>query len=202
MADETDLLNDALGQVGAASIMSIDDGSINANYCLRFYPPLRDALLRSHHWNFALKWQQLAQDVTAPVAGFAYAYTLPPECLKVVDYAAAAPTAGTLTLIYENNIRVLHNYQIEGRKLVSNDGTVYIQYIQRLTNPDLWDGLFYQTVTTWLASKLAMAIPKDARMSQALLIQARDVLMPMALAVDGQEGATQRHVTDDLLWGR
>jgi len=28
------------------------------------------------------------------------------------------------------------------------------------------------------------------------------VLLPMALAVDGQEGSVEPFVTDDLLWGR
>lgn len=202
MADETDLLNDALGQFGATTITSISDGSINANHCLRFYPSLRRALLRAHHWNFALKWVQLAQDVTPPTAGFAYAYTLPADCLKVVNYGGTAPTTSAIALVYpDSGIRVITRYKIEGRKLVSNDGTVYIQYLRDVTNPDEWDGLFYQLVATWLASKLCMAIAKDAKLSFALFQQAQAMLMT-ATAVDGQEGSIEPYVVDDLLWGR
>jgi hypothetical protein len=203
MADETDLLNDALSQCGASPITSISDGSINANHCQRFYPPLRDALLRMHHWNFALKWVQLAQDVTPPVAQFAYAYTLPSDCLKVINYGGSATAISSLSLIFpDSGIRVVTRYKIEGRKLVSNDGTVYIQYLRRVTNPDEWDGLFYQVLSTWLASKLAMAITKDIKLSMGLLSQARDILLPLATASDGQEGSIEPYVVDDLLWGR
>lgn len=203
MASETDLLNDALSQCGATPITAIDDGSINANHCQRFYPPLRDALLRMHHWNFALKWVQLAQDVTPPVAEFAYAYTLPADCLKVVNYGGSATAISSLSLIFpDSGIRVVTRYKVQGRKLVSNDGTVYIQYLRRVTNPDEWDAGFYQAVSTWLASKLAMAITKDIRLSTGLLAQARDILLPLATAVDGQEGSIEPYVVDDLLWGR
>lgn len=203
MADETDLLNDALSQCAAAPITSISDGSINANHCQRFYPPLRDALLRMHHWNFALKWVQLSQDVTPPVAEFAYAYTLPSDCLKVVNYGGSATAISSLSLIFpDSGIRVVTRYKVQGRKLVSNDGTVYIQYLRRVTNPDEWDASFYQVMSTWLASKLCMAISKDIKLSTGLLAQARDILLPLATAVDGQEGSIEPYVVDDLLWGR
>jgi hypothetical protein len=203
MADETDLLNDALSQFGGSSITSISDGSINANHCQRFYPPLRRALIRMHHWNFALQWVQLAQDVTPPVAMWAYAYTLPAECLKVVNYGGSATAVSSLSLIYpDSGIRVVVRYKIEGRKLVSNDGTVYIQYLRDVTNPDEWDGMFYQVMASWLASKLCMAITKDVKLSTGLLGQARDILLPIATAVDGQEGSVEPYVVDDLLWGR
>ncbi len=53
MPSETNLLNDALSQIGASLITGIDEGSINANHCQLFYPSLRDDLLRSAHWRFA-----------------------------------------------------------------------------------------------------------------------------------------------------
>lgn len=185
MASETDLLNDALSQIGALPITAIDDGSVNANHCQRLYPALRDSLIRSHHWNWAMKRVVLAQDVTAPVFEFAFAYTLPADCLKVVEYNGGAPDTSTI-------------YKIEGWKLITNDGEVQIVYLARITNPDEWDAIFYQVVATWLASKLALAIPKDASTSKALLEQAVEVLLPLALAVDGQEGTVLPLVSDAL----
>ena len=84
MPAEVDCLNDALSQLGAATITDIADGSTNANHCLRLYPALRDGLLRSAHWNFAMTRVELAQDVTPPLFEFSYAYTLPADCLKLV----------------------------------------------------------------------------------------------------------------------
>ena len=203
MSTETDVCNEALGLIGQSPITAIDDGSIPANRCLQFYAPLRDALLRSHHWNFALKWVQLAQDVTPPVAGFTFAYTLPADCLKVVNYGGSLPTSPTTIVSYIDPYqRTVVRYKIEGRKLVSNDGVAYIQYLRQVTNPAEWDGLFYQVVATWLASKLAGSLAKDPKMSAALLAQATNMIMPLALAVDGQEGSIEPYVVDDLIWGR
>ena len=201
MASQTDLLNDALGQIGASSIVSIDDGSINANYCMRFYPALRDGYLRAHHWNFALTRVVLSADATSPVTEYAYAYTLPADCLKVVNYAGGLPVTPATTYVYDPAIHYEIRYKIEGRKLLSNDGVVAIQYVRRVTNPDEWDPLFYQAMSGFLASKLASAIPKDLKKSQLLYQQAQQMLGE-ALAVDGQEGSIEAYVVDDFTWGR
>ena len=199
MPSETDCLNDALGQIGAARITAIDDGSSNANFCQTFYPALRDGLIRSAHWNFAMTRVELAQDVTAPLFEFAYSYGLPSDLLKVVEYNGAN-TDTTQLFIFGR--QVVSRYRVEGRHLLTNDGTVKLVYLRRVTNPDEWDALFYQVVTTWLASKLAFAITKDERKSSALLTQAINVLLPTALAVDGQENSVEPFRTDELLWGR
>jgi hypothetical protein len=202
MATETDCNNDALGQIGAARITSINDGSVNGNHCLTFYPALRDGLLRSHFWNFALKWQQLAQDIPAPTIGYAYSYELPSDFLRLKDYAGGLPTSTTMTsLLWWPGTRYLSSYKIEGSKLRTNDGQAFIQYIRRVENPDEWDGLFYQAVTTMLASKLAMGIRKEPKLSLALFEQGQ-AMLSLALAVDGQEGSSEPFVSDELTWGR
>ena len=91
---------------------------------------------------------------------------------------------------------------MEGRKIYTNDGNVKIRYLRRVENPDEWDGLFYQVVATWLASKLSMAITKDAKMSAALMSSAVNVLLPLALAVDGQEDSVEPFFVDNLIVGR
>jgi hypothetical protein len=202
MPSQTDCLNDALGQIGSARITSIDDGSTNANHCLTFYPALRDSMLRGHFWNFALVWQQLAQDVPAPTIGYAYSYELPPNMLRLKDYAGALPTSTTFTsLLWAPGVRFVQNYKIEGSKLRTNDGQAFIQFIERKENPDEWDAMFYQAVATMLASKLAMAIRKDPKLSMALLQQAESFLS-MAMSVDGQEDSPSPLIVDDLTWGR
>jgi hypothetical protein len=202
MATETECLNDALGQIGAGRITAIDDGSTNANYCQTFYPALRDSLLRGHFWNFALLWVELAQDLPAPTIGYAYSYQLPSDFLRLRNYAGASPSTSIFaSLLWTPGVRYVTNYKIEGAKLRTNDGQAFIQYVRRVTNPGEWDGLFYQAVTTMLASKLAMAIRKDPKLSLALLQQGESFLST-AMAVDGQEGSTEPWSSDELTWGR
>lgn len=200
MPSEVDLLNDSLSQIGSGPIVSIDDGSVSANHCARLYPALRDALIRSHHWNWAMTRVELAQDATPPVTEFAFSYTLPADCLKVVEFAGADLDTSTSIPLFDSH--GAFQYKIEGRKLLTNYGTALVVYLARVTNPDAWDPLFYQVVATWLASKLASAITKDDRKSSELLNKAVSVLMPLAMAVDGQEGSVQPMISDSLTWGR
>lgn len=189
MPSEVDLLNDALSQIGAAPVTAIDDGSVTANHCQRLYPALRDALIRAHHWNFAMTRVELALDASVPPFGFAYEYTLPSDCLKIVEYNGSSTN-------------LTSRYVIEGRQLRTDDAVVQIVYLARITNPDLWDPLFYQVVATWLASKLASAITKEDRKANELLSKAVSVLMPLAMAVDGQEGSVVTNTSNALTWGR
>lgn len=203
MPSETDCLNDALGQIGEARITDIDDGSRNANQCKTFYEPLRQAALRANDWNFARARVELAQDAAGPAFGWAYSYTLPSDCLRVREYAGSLTTPSVpVSLDQSSTIRQLPSYAIEGRKLLTNDATVLIGYTRDVTNPDEWDPLFYQYLTTHLASKLAAAISKDNATARTLLEQALTVLLPLAQAVDGQEGTQAAYTSDELTWGR
>lgn len=199
MPSEVDVCNDALSQIGASVITALDDGSVNANHCTRLYPQLRRSILRSHHWNFAEARIALAQDATAPIFEFAFSYALPTDLLKIKEYNGATPTTSTLTLF---EIQLPRRYKIEGRKLLTNDGVVNIVYVRDETDPNIWDGLFYQVVATWLASKLANAIMKDSRTAKDLKVEVIDLLLPMAAAVDGQEGSEHPYAIDDLILGR
>ena len=200
MPTQTDCLNDALGQIGASVVTAIDDGSTNANLCKTFYPPLRDGVLRSHHWNFAMQRVELAADVAVPLFEFAYSYTLPSDLLKLVEYNGEN-TSSTYLPIYDWRYLARPVYKVEGRKIFTNDASVKIVYLKRAENPDEWDGLFYQAMTQLLASKLAIAIRKDPKFSMALK-QMADETLALALAVDGQENPIQPFSTDNLLWGR
>ena len=114
MPSETDLINDALSQIGATPVADINEGVPNANYCLRFYPALRDGMLRMHHWNFALKRVTLATLAAPPVYSFIFRYGMPADYIKIVEYNGA-PVELTNAL-----------YRIEGDYLVCNDNPVRI----------------------------------------------------------------------------
>ena len=63
-------------------------------------------------------WTALPADTTAPDWEFAYAYTLPSDCLRI------------LKLEYRDT-----NYQIEGRKIVTDEpAPLKIQYVAQINN--------------------------------------------------------------------
>lgn len=202
VTSETDLFNDALGMIGQTPIRVAGDGSVASNRCLTFYHPLRKGLLRSHRWNFAERRVQLAQLSTAPTFAYAYAYQLPAKCVRVWEYNGAGVQTTGFVDYYSLGMRYQPMFKVEGRSLASNDSQAFIVYSEDVNNPSLWDALFYQVIVTWLASKLAASIPKNDTKADALMKQAVNVLLPMALAADGQEGSMEAFQADALTWGR
>lgn len=198
MPNETDFLNGALGKIGASPISNINDGTPNANWCRTYYVPLRQAWLRSHHWNFAENRIELSASLTPPIFEFAFSYPLPPDELKVKEYNGMNTTYDPSTDTWV----VPGRYKIEGRNLFTNDGSVKIVYIRDIDNPNAWDPLFYQFLQTMLGSELANCIAKSASKSAELARIAIGTFLPIASAVDGQEGTVTPYVADDLIRGR
>jgi hypothetical protein len=204
MADgETEFLNDALSQVGATIIGSMDDGTINANYCKTFWPALRRGLLRQHHWNFAQRRVELAQALATPpfepqpVYEFTYRYALPDKYIKLVEYQGI-----DVNIVPADMMPTWKSwYRIEGLFLLTNDTPVFITYVYDEDNMTLWDPMLYQGAAAWLASKLATAIPKDEKLSANKLMEA-DRMVSMATSMDGQEGTVLPFISDSLIWGR
>lgn len=199
MPSQTDLLNEALARLGAERIDAIDDGSINANYCNTIYPGTRDALLQMSHWKFASTRAILVLDAVPPLFQYEFAYVLPEDLLQIHEYNGGPVNSAGLTLWYG---QWFSRYIIEGKRLLTNDTSAYITYVRRVEDCTLWRPNFYQTCVAMLAAKLAGPITKDEKMSSTLWREAMTIHLPMALALDGQEGTVQPFVSNDLTRGR
>ena len=141
MASVVDICNGALNQLGATTILTLTEDSKNARLCNARYTQIRDSVFRSHPWNCLQKRLQLAADSDAPAWGFTKQYTLPADCLRVLtilDYDA--------------------DYKIEGRKILTDNSTMKILYISRITDPNEYDELLRETLTAALAADIAYAV--------------------------------------------
>lgn len=198
--NETDFLNNALLNAGLGMISSINDNSVQAKACKALYEPLRQSMLRLHHWNFAETRAQLAQVVGTPTFEFAFAYQLPSGFLKLKEYngeyVVPNPADPNYWMAYAGK------YKIEGDKLYTNDAMVLVVFVQDITEPSKWDSLFFQALASMLASKLARGVGKDMNKADALQREAMSLWLPIASAVDGQEGSQQAYIADDLIIGR
>ena len=61
MASVLGICNSGLIKLGASTIMSLTEGTKNANLCNEQFAKLRDEVLRGHNWNFAIARAKLAQ---------------------------------------------------------------------------------------------------------------------------------------------
>lgn len=180
------ICNLALQKLGAKRIVSFEDGTKNAHLCDGFYSQAVDEVLRMHPWNCAIHRKELAADEEAPVFGWAYQYSLPssPYCLRVlaVQYAD-------------------YEFAIEGRKLVTNEGTCKIAYIKRIIDPNEFDSLLTEAIVARLTIKLAYPITQSVSLEDKMCKNFKHILSE-ARSADAQEGTPQKIDTSTLLNAR
>ncbi len=135
---QTRVANHALQKLGAQLISSMNEDTREARTVNACYSILRDRELRAHSWNFSIKRVALAPSSTVPAFGFAKAFPLPADCLRIL------PSARHVDWTIENINGVSH--------ILTNEGTViYLRYVARITDEAAFDELFVDM----LACKIA-----------------------------------------------
>ena len=155
-----DCCNGALQKVGGTPIMSLDDDLPEARRCALAYDGCRRTELRKHKWNFAIKRVVLAPDTDAPAFDFAYQFTLPVDCLRVL-----IPTDA------------VNDWVIEGRKILTNEGAVLnLRYVYDVTDPTRWDALFYELMSTSIALQIIESVSGSNAKKQILDQEYKDIV--------------------------
>ena len=192
MASVVQICNSALNQLGASSITALTENSKNARICNERYETIRDAVYRSHPWNCLVKRVQLAQDSDTPAWGFTYQYTLPSDCLRVLQ-------------IKDYN----SDYKIEGRKLLIEQSEVYLIYLAIETDVNQLDILLRETISAALSQDMAYAITSNLQVAklmaekyQAKLSEARHTDASEGYNTDPTLAPTDQIITEDFITSR
>lgn len=170
MTSVVEICNSALNKIGANTINSLSEDSQEARLCKAQFTRLRDALLRSHPWNFALHRAVLARLADPPAFDFAYQYQLPGDCLRLLQLQDPAT-----------------RFRIEGRQLLTDAEAARVLYIRRVTDPNRFDALFGEALATRLAAEIAFAVANSRSLGEEMLKLARDAIRD-AKTRDAQEG--------------
>lgn len=156
MSSDTDVVNVALRLIGQNPITSLGDGSTNANTAVDIYSDLLDDLLCSHPWNFATKRVQLAQSATDPSFEFDNAFVLPSDWLRTIS--VHDNNAGHGTVLYRTE-------QVAGQNvIVASSDAIYLRYVSRVTDPNLWSADFRRAFSEALARDMAIPIASSNSM--------------------------------------
>lgn len=174
---ETSICNMALDELGANRIKATvdNDTSLEAIKCRLHYEPTRDALEQLVPWRFTRGRETLTEDTETPDFQWDTQFVLP------TDYLA-------MKSIYEGRFsdENIRSYDLEGDLLLTNDTTVELRYIKKVTDVSKFSPLFLQVFILQLALKLkslAGATPKIAESIKDSL----DDLMPTVMAFAEQE---------------
>ena len=194
MPSVVDICNEAMDLLGAATITSLTENSKEARLCNRRFDTVRDAVLRSHPWNTAVTRAEIARDSTAPAFGFTYQYTMPtdPYCLRVLSFWNS--NVDNEIAAYDSQVM----YKIEGRKILSNEGTCKITYIGRVTDTEQFDPMLSNTIAHRLAAETAYAITGSTTVAQQMQALYEQRLRE-ARSMDGMEGYPDKIIADDFV---
>lgn len=151
MASTVEIMNRALQLVGAKRITALTEDSKNARAVAAARLPVLRAMLEDHDWLCATKRADLAADATPPDWGRGTSYTLPADFIR-------------LSNPYPEDNWYPTDYEIEGRKIFSNDsGPIYIRYIYEIDDPNEMTPLFREAY----AINMAMAMCEELTQSNA-----------------------------------
>ena len=178
MASAVDIANSALNLLGASTISAFTDDSKNARLINQRYEPVRNRVFRSHAWNCLHKRVQLAQNSTAPVIEYTYAYALPSDCLRVLKVHN-----GTT-----DSIASALDYKLEGRNIVTDEGTIYLIYIALDTDPNNYDTYLQESISHQLAADICYAITNNATLANNYMTRA-DERLREARFIDATENS-------------
>src|SRR5690606_32256720 len=119
---------------------------------------------------FAITRATLAQVVYDAPFGFVYKYQLPADCLRVLK----TEDSGT-------------EWKVEGRYLLTDESSISIQYIKKVTDVSQFDPMFCEALALRLAADLAYALTQNASV-QKNMIELYNDHMRVTRNADAQEG--------------
>lgn len=186
MASQVQICNLALSRLGASTITSLTDGTTEAKLCNTLFSDLADEVMVEGSWSTTINRASLARTTNTPAFEYSYEHQLPvdPKCLKVLNIDEDSP--GSI------------DYRIEGDKLLSDETTIKIRYIARLTDTEDWGPLLTRAFISRLASELAYPLTGDNTKAD-IEFKRYKLFLSEGLAIDGQQGSKEVVSSSDLI---
>ena len=119
----------------------------------------------------------LTSDTETPAFGYENQFTLPtdPYCLRVLglDYLDI-------------------DFVVEGRKIVTDEDTINVKYIARVTDPNEYDQLLIEAIAARLAADTSFALVQSTSLTQSMfgLYESKLSEARFVDATEGTPGAT------------
>jgi hypothetical protein len=147
---DIELINRALGRIGAIEIVSLDDPGPNGLNVVRTWESVRDDLLSKYPWHFTKAYQALSQLTPAPIRGWQFAYQLPSDRI------------GPPRAYYDSSTdsRPLNRFEIADDTILT-DATQVWAFYQRLVPASYWPGYVRELIIVAAAAEYAAQIREN-----------------------------------------
>lgn len=173
-ATETGMANIALGHLRKPSIESIDGTAKPAVEIRRHFAAVRDGLQAQYPWNFCDTAESLPADSGSGFPKYAYAFTLPVDCLCAVSVGDED---------VDNRFRVVAGHRL----LTDCPPPLVVRYRKRVPEVAYWPPLFVNAFCLHLAVAAGGVLTTDENLLTWLAQQAQASLLT-AFPVDAAEG--------------
>jgi hypothetical protein len=186
MASKVQICNMALSRLGANTLVSLTDTTSEAILCNTLFDTLAERVMIQGSWTSVIFRADLARTTNTPTFGYTYEYQLPvnPKCLKVIALDEESP--GDI------------DYQVEGDKILTDEESISIKYIGKVTNTEEFDALLTESIEILLASYLALPITGNAGLAAELKREYMETIINN-LAINNQQGSQQVVISDSLI---
>lgn len=186
MTSSVQICNLALTNLGAETISSFTDNTVNAKLCNRLYTDIVEEVICEGAWTSATYQASLARTTTTPTFKFSYEYQLPtdPKALKVIEINEDIP--GT------------YNYEIHADKLLTDLESVSITYIGMIKNSEQFDVGLRRSIVARMTSAMAYTITGSAQIAAAWDQKYLDILQE-SLATNGLQGTADTMYAQEFI---
>lgn len=165
MTSQVEVVNLALTKLGAARITAITDASKSARVMSSLWSVVRRAELRRALWSFALRRTALPALSDAPAFGFARAFQLPADYLRLVQVGQTYVSPSQTDYVTGDN----SPWAIEAGQILTDFGApLQIRYVGDVEDTGTFDALFVQCFASALAYEACEEITNSTAKRQML----------------------------------
>lgn len=171
------LCSRALIRLGAAPITSFADGTAESEIAGALFGPVRDALISSYTWTFAMAQAQLTPLLDGPVADYQKSFALPNDYLRAISAGNGGRGRGL-------------NYRIARGALHTNAENVVLTYLFRPEEEE-FPPYFDMALIARLSAEFCIPITESTSRADAMMRMA-DKEAARARQIDAQQDSPNR----------
>lgn len=185
--DKLNVINNALMKIGLPLAATLDDCDWNA---ASIYDLALEQVLRSFAWGFASRFATLPKSGGMPAHGYRYAYTMPEDCLKIIDIRPGFDLRSPRS-----------PFVISGRDIFTNASPCNIRYVAMADDAAQWPPDFADAVACRIALEIAPLSAQTMSMTPGLL-QLYQIALANAQAADARESCGSIPADESVMQAR